>query len=192
MSPMPELAYLQHQENKILVRPRAASAVARGVSRVWCVSQSGQAALFRNDRSIMSCMSASVGDQCGPWARARGPTWVPRVVSSACRVSGSSLGMLQTSWGKASTPSDFHDNLYGSIYRARAKARRGESGAGDRCAPAATARSYRRARAWGRPRATRRVLRVVLNSIAAARVVAQHSRSQQRGTRARRYNSCTI
>ena len=67
MSPMPELAYLQHQENKILVRRCAASAVARGVSRVWCVSQSGQAALFRNDRSIMSCMSASVSDQCGPW-----------------------------------------------------------------------------------------------------------------------------
>ena len=96
MSPMPELAYLQHQENKILVRRRAASAVARGVSRVWCVFLSGQAALFRNDRSIMSCMSASVGDQCGPWARARGPTWVPRVVCpgrrwGCCRPRGEKL-----------------------------------------------------------------------------------------------------
>ena len=124
MSPMPELAYLQHQENKILVRRRAGSAVARGVSRVWCVSLSGQAALFRNDRSTChACRHRSVISAApGPGPGARLGSLGSCLVLVVCP--GRLWGCFRPR-GEKLAHHHVHDHLYGSIYRARAKARRG-------------------------------------------------------------------
>ena len=155
MSPMPELAYLQHQENKILVRRRAGSAVARGVSRVWCVSLSGQAALFRNDRSTChacrhrSVISAAPGP--GPGARlgSLGSCLVlvvcPGRLWGCCRPRGEKLA---------------HHPIFMTIFTARFTAQgprpAAERAARETGAPPPRRRGDRRARAWGRPRATRR------------------------------------